>query len=119
MASRIAISTIAALVLSGCTVGLDQEINQCNAGLRTACRVIAIDGNQIERITTASGKRILDEEVSALKAEKAELERKKEEEARIAAEKATWGQWSYSNDEDMASGKKGKRIFESIRFGQI
>lgn len=108
VAKRIAIPTLAALVLAGCSLGLDKEIEQCNAGVRAACRVVAEAGSSSERITSVGGRRILEEEISAIKAKEAELSRKKAEEARIAAEKATWGQWEYSTDEDMASGKKGK-----------
>ena len=34
---------------------------------------------------------------------------KAEEQKRIAAERATWGKWSYTEFTDDASGKKGKR----------
>jgi len=108
MIKRIGATTLIALGLWGCAPSMEKEIEQCNLGVRKACGELAEAGNSGTKVTTEIGKKILQEELAQIKARAAELERKKAETARIEAEKATWGQWDYSVDEDMASGKRGK-----------
>jgi len=108
MSRKLGLSILAMLALTGCGLNYDLEVRQCNEGSRKACEVIARTKIATERVTTASGKKLLQEEISTIKAKEDKLAKEKVEAARIAAEKATWGDWIYSVDDDQASGKKGK-----------
>lgn len=108
MSRKLGPSILAMLALTGCGLNYDLEVRQCNEGSRKACEVIARTKNAAERVTTSSGKKLLQEEIIAIKAKEEKLAKEKAEAARIAAEKATWGDWIYSIEDDEASGKKGK-----------